>query len=179
MTRLYGEYAPSLLRFGLTLGATQEIAQDAVQEAFLRCFMARREAERIENPRSWLFRVMRNYILDELKSPAVRSRVDLEGASQSPDGGIDPESQYRRSEVFRALARRLTPRELECVRLRAEGLRYAEISEVLGIRCGTVGALLARAHAKVREMAAGTRPAAKGANPDTNLDHTGGGRFAS
>jgi DNA-directed RNA polymerase specialized sigma24 family protein len=52
--------------------------------------------------------------------------------------------------MARDLARALAPRELECVRLRAEGLSYDEIAEVLDLRQGTVGATLARAHKKVR-----------------------------
>jgi DNA-directed RNA polymerase specialized sigma24 family protein len=42
---------------------------------------------------------------------------------------------------------------MECVRLRAEDLRYEEIAVVLGLQAGTVGALLARAHEKMRKAA--------------------------
>jgi DNA-binding CsgD family transcriptional regulator len=52
----------------------------------------------------------------------------------------------------------LSPREMECVRLRAENLRYEEIAVVLGLHAGTVGALLARAHGKIRKaVSAGLR----------------------
>jgi DNA-directed RNA polymerase specialized sigma24 family protein len=40
---------------------------------------------------------------------------------------------------------------MECVRLRMEDLRYEEIAAVLGLRAGTVGALLTRAHDKIRK----------------------------
>jgi DNA-directed RNA polymerase specialized sigma24 family protein len=49
------------------------------------------------------------------------------------------------------LCSNLSPGESECVRLRAEGLRYEEIAGVLSMRTGTVGALLARAHKKIRQ----------------------------
>jgi len=42
---------------------------------------------------------------------------------------------------------------MECVRLRIEDLRYEEIASVLGLSAGTVGALLARAHGKIRKAA--------------------------
>jgi DNA-directed RNA polymerase specialized sigma24 family protein len=45
----------------------------------------------------------------------------------------------------------LSPREIECIRLRTEDLSYEEIAGVLGLRPGTVGALLARAHGKIRK----------------------------
>ena len=44
------------------------------------------------------------------------------------------------------------------MRLRAEDLRYEEIAVVLGLTAGTVGALLARAHGKIRKaVSAGVR----------------------
>jgi DNA-directed RNA polymerase specialized sigma24 family protein len=45
----------------------------------------------------------------------------------------------------------LSAREMECVRLRTEDLSYEEIAAVLGLQSGTVGALLARAHGKMRK----------------------------
>jgi predicted DNA-binding protein (UPF0251 family) len=51
----------------------------------------------------------------------------------------------------------LSPREMECVRLRTEDLRYEEIARVLGLQTGTVGALLARAHGKIRKAVGAPR----------------------
>jgi len=45
----------------------------------------------------------------------------------------------------------LTPRELDCLRLRVEGFSYGQIADRLGIRAGTVGALLPRVYAKLRQ----------------------------
>jgi DNA-binding NarL/FixJ family response regulator len=47
----------------------------------------------------------------------------------------------------------LSPREMECLRLRADGLQYHEIADVLGVREGTVSAMLSRVHKKLREEA--------------------------
>jgi DNA-binding CsgD family transcriptional regulator len=44
---------------------------------------------------------------------------------------------------------RLSPQELRCWTLRAEGLRYREIAEILEIRTGTVATLLVRAAEKL------------------------------
>jgi DNA-directed RNA polymerase specialized sigma24 family protein len=69
----------------------------------------------------------------------------------------------------------LSPREIECVRLRAEGLRYEEIAGVLGLQSGTVGALLARAHKKIRQAAKdpGRKPG------ELSLRISTGNRYAS
>ena len=53
-------------------------------------------------------------------------------------------------EITRQALGGLSPRELECLRLRQDGLNYKEIAKVLGIDSGTVGALLARGLKKIR-----------------------------
>jgi len=46
----------------------------------------------------------------------------------------------------------LSAQELQCLLLRAEGLRYREISEVLGIATSTVGEFLQRALRKLTRI---------------------------
>ncbi len=151
IARLYNEHARVLCRHGVLLAGSAEAAQDAVHETFLRYFRARGDGQQIPNPRPWLFRVLRNHLLDQRR--ALRGRqVGIEVLVQAADTAPDPESLCWRSELARSLAAALAPRERECFRLRAEGLRYDEIGDVLGIRAGTVGALLARAHQKLRAL---------------------------
>ena len=149
MAQLYSEHAAILYRYGLLVSGSREAAQDAVQEAFLRYFRMRRAGQEIPNPKPWLFRVLRNHILDQWRVQQTRAEIGLEDLGQAADPAPDPERLCRGSELSRSLAAFLSPRELECLRLRAEGLRYAEIGEVLGISSGTVGALLARVHQKL------------------------------
>lgn len=153
VVRLYGEYSEGMFRYAFLLLANREAAQDALQEAFLRYFVARSGNRSIERPRAWLFRVLRNYLLDQLKALSLRKEVDLAQMRNYPDLRQDPESEFRLEQIVRSLRGLLSPRELECFRLRAEGLRYDEIAEVLEVRPGTVGALLARAQKKLRRFA--------------------------
>ena len=151
MVRLYRENAAGLFRYGIVLAKNREAAQDAVQEAFLRYFMARSGGQPVERPKAWLFQVVRNFLLDALKASSARKEVGLEAVGRWADKRPDPESEYRFAEMSRRLWELLSPRELECFRLRAEGLRYDEIAAVLTLRSGTVGALLARVQKKMRE----------------------------
>ena len=150
MAALYTSHAAGLLRYAFTLINDACAAQDALQEIFLRYFVARTEGRQFDDPRAWLFRVLRNHLLDTLKSSSVKNEVTIEGMQDPPDRGEDPETRYHRAEMARDLTRLLAPRELECVRLRAEGLKYDEIADVLDLSQGTVGATLARAHRKIR-----------------------------
>lgn len=148
---IYEKEAAGMLRYAFTVAGTREAAQDAVQEAFLRFFMIRSAGQEIRSPKAWLFRVLHNHALDQ-KRAGSRHEIGLEALRNAPGGGHDPEAHYSRAELLKTmLCADLSPGESECVRLRAEGLRYEEIAGVLRIRTGTVGALLARAHKKIRQ----------------------------
>lgn len=149
--QLYRENAAGLFRYGIVLVKNREAAQDAVQEAFLRYFLARSGRQPVERPKAWLFQVVRNFLLDALKSSSARKEVGLDAVGRWADTRQDPETEYRFAEMSRRLWALLSPRELECFRLRAEGLSYDEIAAVLSLRSGTVGALLARVQKKMRE----------------------------
>jgi RNA polymerase sigma-70 factor (ECF subfamily) len=153
LVRLYQDNSAGLFRYAFLLARNREAAQDAVQEVFLRYFVERRGPRPIERPRAWLFQVLRNLLLDARKASRTRLEVDLALAGQSADARSNPETDYRFAELSRRLWELLSPRELECLRLRAEGLRYEEIAAVLDVRSGTVGALLARVQKKVRQAA--------------------------
>jgi RNA polymerase sigma-70 factor, ECF subfamily len=146
----YRSYASGLFRYALYLAKRRETAEDLLQEAFLRYFQTLKAGEQIQNRQSWLYRVVRNCFL-ALKERDEDSRSDILDPNLADRRG-SPGPSYDRVQMLRQLIRSLSPRESECVRLRAEGLSYAEISAVLGIRSGTVGALLTRAVEKCQRL---------------------------
>jgi RNA polymerase sigma factor (sigma-70 family) len=95
--------------------------------------------------------VARNYVLDQKKA-AGRNQVGMESLHDAP---FQPGHQDTAGPVSNLLdgllEMGLSPREVECVRLRTEDLSYEEIARVLGLQPGTVGALLTRAHGKIRK----------------------------
>jgi RNA polymerase sigma-70 factor (ECF subfamily) len=172
---LYEKDAPGMLRYAARVARNQEAAQDAVQEAFLRLFIARSAGQQIRQPRAWLFRVLHNHVLDQERAGS-RNDIGLDSLRNTPGPGRTPETDYGRIEALeRALGTTLSPREVECVRLRAEGLQYDEIAEALGLRPGTVGALLTRAHKKMRQAAGDAGYTSSG----FNLPVAAGKRYAS
>jgi len=101
---LYATEAAGLLRHAASAAGNGEAAQDAVQEAFLRFFIARTAGQEIRNPRAWLFRVLRNHVLDQ-KKLGSRHEIGLESVMNSPGPGYDPEAAYGRVEALRATLR--------------------------------------------------------------------------
>ncbi len=150
IAQLYQENVAGLLRYAMMVLKDRANAQDAVQEAFLRYFVARTEGQEIENDRAWLYCVLRNYTLDRLKSFGEKNRTDLEELLERPDTQQNPEAEYQRVQLIHRLKQVLAPRELECLGLRAEGFGYSEMAEILNVQPGTIGATLARALKKIR-----------------------------
>ena len=116
----------------------REMAQDALQQVLLRYFVARSSGQEIQNGKSWLYRVLRNYLLDRIKEAAFKNKASLEEAESIPDIS-DPEKEYFRAFTRKQILEVLAPRELECLQLRAEGFDYKEIAQILNVRSGTVG----------------------------------------
>lgn len=150
--RLYVQHAGELMRYARSVAADESLAAEAVQEAFLRYLTLRRDGQTILNPRGWLLRVLRNYVLDVKRRGGRAETMEFDHASGAVDSSQDPYESYRQGELANALARCLTPREKDCLELRLTGLRQAEIASALGLRTGTVGALLSRAGKKVRAV---------------------------
>ncbi|MBM3744254.1 MAG: RNA polymerase sigma factor [Acidobacteria bacterium] len=152
LVEAYSAHAPGLLRYACLLTGETSLAEDLLQECFLRYFRVLSAGEQLRNLAAWLYRVTRNcHFARQRAGPAARE-VALDSESCVLHRGPNPESLYQKRELARQALGRLAPRELECVRLRAEGLSYAEIAEVLNIRSGTVGALLSRAFQKCRSL---------------------------
>jgi RNA polymerase sigma factor (sigma-70 family) len=147
----YQRNAAVLLRYAHRLTRDDALAQDAVQETFLRFFLALMQGEAIQNAQAWLHRVAHNYICETLRSAAVRKAVPLEDAGEDrlKDERAMPGAD-RVADWVGAAGMLLAPREWQCVQLRAGGCDYTEIAAALSIRPGTVGALLHRASEKLR-----------------------------
>lgn len=151
---LYRELRKPLLRYLVCLGLSSDEAQDVVQDAFLGLHRHLASGGSQENIRSWVFRVAHNQARNRQNSYHRRFGEPLEAGIDSVAQGPTPERIVLEKERFRRLAREirlLAESERDCLLLRAEGLRYREIGEVLGIPTSTVGDTVERAIKKLAE----------------------------
>jgi len=123
--------------------------------------------------RAWLLRILRNAHVDEIRRR--RRLVPLEGeALEIPDarGGVDPErgaaARLTLAEIERVVARLPEAARWLFVLREVEGLSYAELAEVLGVRVGTVRSRLARLRARLVAAAEGEGAAAPRARGDAS-----------
>ncbi len=153
-TTLYRELRKPLLRYLVCIGLSGDEAQDVVQDAFLLLHRHLTAGGSQENIRGWLFRVAHNQARNRQnrydRNFSAASDVELDGASHD----ATPERALLEKEKFQRLGtamRQLTGSERECLLLRAAGLRYREIGEVLGMATSTVGDTVDRAVKKLAE----------------------------
>jgi len=153
-TKLFEELRKPLLRYLVCLGLSPDEAQDVVQDAFLSLHRHLTSGNSQENIRSWLFRVAHNQARNRQTSYQRRFAAPLDASRDDLPDHRTPERELLAKEKFRQLRAAipsLTEAERECLLLRAEGLRYREIGEVLGIATSTVADSVDRAIRKLAE----------------------------
>jgi RNA polymerase sigma-70 factor, ECF subfamily len=153
-TALYGELRKPLLCYLVGLGLSPDEAQDIVQDAFLSLHQHLAAGGSRENIRGWLFRVAHNAARNRQNRYERRFAAPLEDGFDSASDVATPERIVLEKEKFRRLQQAikvLTGPERECLLLRAGGLRYREIAEVLGLSISTVGDTVDRAVRKLAE----------------------------
>jgi RNA polymerase sigma-70 factor, ECF subfamily len=154
VTTLYRELRRPLLRYLVCLGLTSDEAQDVVQDAFVSLQRHMASGGDQENMRGWLFRVAHNQARNRQTSYHRRFGETLDGEKDFLADDATPEQLVLEREKLRRVAaaiRLLTESERECLLLRAGGLRYREIGEVLGMATSTVGDTVDRAMRKLAE----------------------------
>jgi RNA polymerase sigma-70 factor, ECF subfamily len=154
VTTLYRELRKPLLRYLVCLGLSSDEAQDVVQDAFLSLQRHLASDGKRENIRGWLFRVAHNQARNRQTSYHRRFGESLDGEVDFLADDATPEQRVLKKEKFRRLVaaiRLLGESERECLLLRAGGLRYREIGEVLGMAVSTVGDTVERAIKKLAE----------------------------
>ncbi|HLH03803.1 MAG TPA: sigma-70 family RNA polymerase sigma factor [Bryobacteraceae bacterium] len=152
---LFDELRACLLRYLLSFSLSVLDSEDLLQETFLALFDHLRRDKPQHNLRAWLFRVAHNLALRHQRSQRnakVVSDVSLltERALVCPRP--NPEDQYHAAQVSErvlGVVAALPEQTRCCLHLRAEGLRYREIAEVLDISLGSVAARLEEALGRI------------------------------
>ena len=143
LERLYRGRYRIFVRVALAITRDDELAAEAVQEAFLRAIRGRRRFRASGSLEAWVWRS----VVNEAKRLAARARSEpTAGVEASRNGAADDEA------ALRGLIGALPERQRLAVFLRYYGdLDYRAIGEVLGVKIGTVSAMLCAAHRSLRE----------------------------
>lgn len=156
VVELFEELRERLLRYLLALGLSAHDGEEIIQESFLLLFQHLQRGKSRQNLRGWIFRVARNLALKQRAANQLHWRRSVEFNEALPEQQVDrspgPEEQLQiglRQKRLLAVVRALPEQDQSCLALRAEGLRYREIAEALGMSLGSVAASMARSLARL------------------------------
>jgi RNA polymerase sigma-70 factor (ECF subfamily) len=164
--RLVQPHFDRLYRLAWRLAGSKAEAEDLFQELLIKAYGKIDELAHIEQPGSWLSRVMYNLFIDEKRRFTRRRMHTVEEAQMGSDGiaGVaasgadvdDPVDNQQQLETVQRLERALAQLSAEhriVVLLHdTEGYKLKEIQELTGIAVGTVKSRLHRARARLREI---------------------------
>ena len=147
----------SLVRYATHLLADRDAASDAAQQAFARLWETRAAWKPSGTVRAYLYRLVRNSAIDELRRRSVRSfwahRDELR--PPSPPTPFDDASQNETHGALEQALRSLPRKRREVLILaHLEGLSYREIAEMLDISAETVKKHISLALADLRKTLA-------------------------
>ena len=151
-----------LYRLSWRLAGSKAEAEDLFQELLVKAFGMLDELVHIEEPGSWLCRVMYNLFVDQHRR-FVRQRMHLVDEGHLPGAGLadlpgsfDPVEDNERREQFRRLdaaLQQLSEEHRVVVLLHdTEGYKLEEIEGMTGIPVGTIKSRLHRARARLRQI---------------------------
>jgi RNA polymerase sigma-70 factor (ECF subfamily) len=163
--RLVRLVLPRLVGFFRRLGADPALAEDCAQETLVKVYRVREKYEPKARFITYLFHVARHHWIDVYRHLRAGPRLVLpettteEGRDRFAGpvaAGEEPGASLHRSELAAALGRAIgaLPDDLREVFVLAQvdGLRYAEVGEILGIPVGTVKSRMFAAVRSVREV---------------------------
>ena len=150
---------PRLRRYARAMlgdrAAADDLVQDTLERAWARCALGRAGSDL----GAWLFSIMHNLRVDQLRRPAMSTHSLDEDDFEVPTRA----TQTDRLEVrdLESALRQLPDEQREVLLLVAlEDLGYAEIASTLGIPVGTVMSRLARGRERLRLLMDGRPPGA-------------------
>ena len=157
---LYQRTARPLRGYLMRSCGNLSLADDLLQETYLRMLRSNFEGENDEHRKNYLFRIATNLLRDHFRR-ARPETDDIPERDESPDHG---EAVHLRSDLGGAMAQ-LAPRDRQMLWLAyVEGASHEEIAKILGLRAASIRSMLFRARQRLASQlqASGLHPGSEG-----------------
>jgi RNA polymerase sigma-70 factor (ECF subfamily) len=152
--RMLGELRPKLHRYCARMTGSVVDGEDVLQEALIKALEAFPQAQPIDNPEGWLFRIVHNAALDFLRR---RARQSAAHANEDVDMIVDLTGSAEQRQIAAASLRtfmRLPLAQRSAVILMdVLGYSLEEIGNVMDTTVAAVKAALNRGRARLRQLA--------------------------
>jgi RNA polymerase sigma-70 factor (ECF subfamily) len=157
--RLYEATSAKLFGFALRVLHKDELAEEAVQDAFVAIWHAAAGYQmHLASPLTWMVTIVRNKALDirrRARADGADVRVALEDADGLADMAAGPHEQAQRSRDAQALARcmdTLAGRQRQAIGMAyLHDLSHSDVAVRLGLPIGTVKTWIRRGLDRLRE----------------------------
>jgi RNA polymerase sigma-70 factor (ECF subfamily) len=150
---LFKSHFKSLCISALLLVKDEKIAEDVVQDVFLKIWSKRNELEQVANITSYLYTSVKNACLDQLRK--AKHTDDISEVEVS-DEALDPFHSVRIKELNKHLQEATASLPLQCKlvfeMVYIDGKKYQEVADELGLSINTVKTQLKRALEKMRTI---------------------------
>jgi RNA polymerase sigma factor (sigma-70 family) len=154
LAALFETEESGLLRFAIGLVGKRPVAEELVQEAFLRLHQAWAE---VDNPRAWLYRSLRNLALNHLRDHARETPIEEESAASGESLAGEVLGRNEAVGMVRLLLAEMADDDRKLIELKyRDNLKYEDISRKTGLTVGNVGY---RLHHALRGLADALRRA--------------------
>lgn len=152
---IFDAYHHRLYFYILQISSSQQVAEDIVQDTFLKIWLHRDQLPQVEQFNAYIFRVARNTVLSSLRRKALET-VIVEQKLEPVPGAPDAHEQLHIKlvkEVLQQAVNALPEQQQKVYRLRREGgLSIKEVARLLGISEITVKRHLTLATKTLREV---------------------------
>lgn len=144
------EHVTGLRRYALVLTRNRDDAEDLVQECLTKAIAAADSWQPDMDLRVWLFRILHNTHVSELRKKRVRQNAQVE----MPDPIVESDQPKRVEllQVFNALDRLPEDQRRPIVMVAVEGMSYADAAKALDIPLGTLYSRLGRGREALRRL---------------------------
>ena len=152
---LVSEYYEPLYRYAYRLTASAPHAEDLTQETFCRAQAQWRQVRNAEKPRAWLFAILRNCYLRELRDRRGVRHLPLNCVEEPHTEPIVLADIVDSQLVGSALQMLPEPYRTPIILYYFEDFSYKEIADHVGVPIGTVMSRIARAKVFLRRRLEG------------------------
>ena len=144
-----------LFRFSLRIVRNSAIAEDVVQEVFIKLWNKREELEQLHNVEAWCMKATRNLSIDKLRSKHskvgfIPEGYDVSSTAATPDRVTESNDTISR---VKTMMEKLPEKQKMVMQLRdIEEMTYQEISDTLDMPMSQVKVYLFRARQQIRRQ---------------------------
>jgi RNA polymerase sigma-70 factor, ECF subfamily len=150
---LFQKYYCRLNRFAFSFTKSKELAEEAVQNMFVKLWCQRASLEISTSVAAYLFTAVKNHALNEIKKIGVRTNYESEYLQRNEGDENVPVNEVIFKKAVQSAVTGLPDKCREIFRLsRNDGLTYEEIAEYLKISKKTVENQMGIAFKKLREI---------------------------